>query len=251
MEVTMQNGSRDTVLSKAILIYESGRNGYQREASFASIHDVMNTGTVARPDVQIMPGSPVTQQALMNVMGKLADKYLLNTDLLPENILAFSPRHMMWWRPAGHSPVFFNNKELGKKSASVPHPALLFMVVEGTWSVWALSESRRPTLSTPLFHAPYFNVYDDGRICVGSASIPDRLSPSTIPTWESAFFDSEFTHVNGQKKKIAHVNGEYAFWKEMLNGAYQEFPLDLLVPMNITVVNAMTDMRNRLGVNNG
>lgn len=230
MNVNVNDGAVDAVLTHAILVY-SGRQAYSSDMNpvFASMHQVANVGTKAKPNTQILPGTPISRDGLMMALGSLADEYLYDTDLLPETLLGHSPKHMLWWRPAGRARVFFRNAELGKRSAVVSHPALVFMVAGSEWSVYALKDSVRPTMDTDLCHAPYFNVYDSGKICIGSAAIPDKLTPSTISTWESAFLESEFTHVNGHIKKVSHPRGEYAFWKEMLDGKYETFPTEYLV----------------------
>lgn len=245
MQVTVQDGAEKAILSHAVLLYTANdQYSSNRKTVFATVHDVADCGTKKKPNVQIMPGAPITKEGLISALGSLSDEYLCDLNLLPEHLLGFSPKHMIWWRPAGKARVFFRTKELGNKSAVVPHPALLFAVIGGQWSVHALKDSVRPTMDTPLFHAPYFNVYDHGNICVGSAAIPDRLSPSTIATWEQAFFESEFTHVNGQIKKIAHPRGEYAFWKEMLEGKYDDFPTELLVPKeNVVLADLLKPIR--------
>lgn len=244
MNVTVNDGAVNAVLTHAILIY-SGKQGYSSELNpvFASMHQVADVGTKAKPNTQILPGSPISRDGLMMALGSLADEYLYDVDLLPENLLGHSPKHMLWWRPAGHARVFFRNQELGKRSAVVPHPALVFMVAGNAWSVYALKDSVRPTLDTELCHAPYFNVYDNGKICIGSAAIPDKLTPSSIPGWESAFLESEFTHVNGGIKKVSHPRGEYAFWKEMLDGQYKAFPTEFLVPTGIKLTDLLKAVR--------
>ena len=230
MNVTVNDGAVNAVLSHAILIYSS-KQQYSSEVSpvFASVHQVADIGTKAKPNTQILPGSPISRDGLMMALGSLTDEYLFDVELLPETLLGHSPKHMLWWRPAGRARVFFRNPELGKRSAVVSHPALVFMVTGSEWTVYALKDSVRPTLDTELCHAPYFNVYDSGKICTGSAAIPDKLTPSSIPAWESAFLESEFTHVNGQIKKVSHPRGEYAFWKEMLDGKFASFPNEFLI----------------------
>ncbi|MBK4736046.1 PRTRC system protein B [Noviherbaspirillum pedocola] len=248
MQFDLEDGAVDATLTRAILLYETKANYAQSATTvLATVHDVADVGTAARPNVQIMPGLPITKDALVHALGTMAEEYLVCTDLLPERLLGFSPKHLFWWRPAGKSRVFFRCKELGQRAAIVPHPPLAFIVSGNAWYVFALAENKRPTLETELFHAPYFNVYDTGSICIGSANIPDKLQPGTLPLWESAFFDSEFTHVNGSVRKVAHERGEYAFWKEMLDGAYDEFPTDLLVPQKKTVKNLLDAVAARGG----
>lgn len=240
MKINIYDGVEQAAVSKAILLYtRKGRFSSNDDVIFASLHEVADTGTKARPNVQIMPGSPITRSALLAALGSLSDEYLYETELVPESLLSQSPKHLTWWRPAGKKVVFFDCKELGKRSAIVPHPALVFHVSAKGWHVLAMKESVRPTLETPLFHSPYFNVYDDGKICVGSAAIPEKRAAGTIPEWESAFFESAFTHVNGRIRKVSHPRGEYAFWKEMLDGVFETFPTEMMVPLDMTLANLL------------
>lgn len=238
---------RSLTLTRAICLYSEGHPAQSSSATYATVHEVANTGTEKSPKIEIMPGRPLTQEALLALVLKMAQKYSLNTELLPENVLSVSASHLVWWVPAKRRRVFFNNRELGQRSAEVPHPPLLFSVVKGSWSVYALRENLRPNEETAIYFTPYFNTYDDCSICVGSAAIPKSLSTKTIAEWESAFFESAFTHMNGRIKKIAHERGEYAFWKEMLDGVYPDFPLDLLVPAGFTLGQVMQNITMKFG----
>lgn len=242
MKIPVYNASQPASLTNAILIYSD-----QSKPVFASLHNISNVGCDDKPNLQVMPGSPVSKDGLLTLLGGLSERFSTNTDLLPENILAFSLKHLLWWLPAGSRRVHFDCKELGKRSAVVPHPALIFAVMQGGWYVWAMKESVRPTLTTPICHSPYFNVDDSGRICTGSANVPDDISPSTIHNWEKAFFDSAFTHTNGKVKKVALKDGEYGFWKRMLDGEYKSFPTKLLVPHKSKLADVMIKIRNNTG----
>jgi hypothetical protein len=53
----------------------------------------------------------------------------------------------------------------------VPSPPLIFLGHERDYRARAMSLKKGyPSPSSPLFHAPFPNVYEDGRICFGSAS---------------------------------------------------------------------------------
>jgi PRTRC genetic system protein B len=66
--------------------------------------------------------------------------------------------------------------------------------------------------------------------------VPTRIDVNSICGWEAGFFDSAFTHPNNGGKRIAYAKGEFAFWRDMLDGAFSEFPLDALVPTKGTVL---------------
>jgi len=240
----LQTGETSILLTQAIMLYSRcGAQGSVGDFTYATKHKVENFGTEANPNFQIAAGQPVTREAVVAMFEQLAKQLTLNVDFLPENVLSISADHMVWWTPACERNVFFNNRELGKRAGKVPHPGLVFAVVKGSWYVFALTGTERPKLDTPLCHAPYFNVYDDGLICAGSAARPKGIAAGAIPQWEAAFFDSEFTHINGGKKKASHPRGEYAMWKELLDGAYPKFPVEYLVPQESTIEGLMKAIR--------
>jgi len=244
-------GVTPIVLSQAILLHTREQDGGKaagQDVVYATVHPVQNFGSEARPNLQIAAGTALTREGIMAMFGMLAKQLTLNVDYLPEGVLSISADHMIWWVPACERNVFFNNVELGKRGAKVPHPPLLFVVVKDQWYVFALDKNERPKPDAKLFYAPYFNVYDNGGICIGSAAVPKGIAANAIPQWEAAFFDSAFTHVNGEVKKSSHQRGEYAMWKELLDGAYTAFPTEYLVPMKATVAILLKSLRKILGV---
>lgn len=246
----MSTGETNIALSQAILVYSDeskSHSGSVPAALYATVHPVQNFGTEAKPDFQIAAGRPLTREALKAMFEDMAKRHSLNTDIIPEHVLSISADHMVWWMPAGERNVFFNNKELGKRGAKVPHPPLLFAVVKHQWYVFALAKNERPNAETALQFAPYFNVYDSCAICIGSAQVPRGISANATAQWENAFFDSEFTHINGKEKKAAHPRGEYALWKELLDGVYQTFPVEFLAPTKLTLTTLMVSVRKALG----
>lgn len=231
--IPVQNDNQTAVLSDAILIYKQKAKGLSpTKTIFASIHKVETTGG---SKMEIMPGTPANKASLLALLESLTDKFTSSPDLLPEHVLSYSMSHLIWWTPACSRRVFFDCKEIGKRSAVVPHPALLFVISKNGWFVWALKDSKRPDLKTQLHLSPYFNVHDTGSICSGSAKKPKTISPATIYDWEKGFFDSAFTHTNGSVKKVKFRYGEYGFWKSMLDGKIKTFESKYLVPTSATL----------------
>ncbi len=244
-EFSLETGDTRLTLAGALLLYANPQN--RDKVEYVTKHEVVNTGTLEAPNQQIMAGSAVTADALIAMFEQLTTTHSLNTDILPENVLSISASHMVWWMPEGKRRTFFNCRELGQRWGNLPHPPLLFVVVKQTWYVFALPKNERPTGETPLCHAPYFNVYDNHSICTGSANVPRKATVAAIPEWEAAFFDSEFTHVNGRIKKASHPRGEYAMWKELLDNVYETFPMQFLVPAEKSLSEMMIDVRKQLG----
>src|SRR3546814_14223335 len=67
---------------------------------------------------------------------------------------------------------------------------------KGLW-VYALKGNRRPAVSTRLYHAPFFNVYANGSVCMGTAvfDMEDIAGlESFMEEWQTCFFRSYFSH---------------------------------------------------------
>lgn len=242
---SLQSGETRLNLTGALLLYSNSQS--RDSVAYVTKHEVLDVGTAEAPNQQIMAGTAVTPEALIAMFEQLTKTHSLNTDILPGNVVSISAEHMVWWLPEGKRRVFFKCKELGQRWGILPHPPLLFMVVKDLWYVFALPKNERPTSETDLCHAPYFNVYDNHSICTGSASVPRKSTVSVIPEWEAGFFDSEFTHPNGRIRKASHPRGEYAMWKEMLDGVYVTFPMQYLVSAETTLGAVMVDLRKKLG----
>lgn len=219
-------------LSKAILVYET--TGYGGKEGYATVHGVDPARQPgARP--QIRAGVPLTRQALSAVLNGLsADE---SFGFLPENVLAVGKGYMVWWSRPTQRRVFFQAKEpIGNRAGTTPHPGLVFAVDEEGWSVFAVKGDKRPTPESPLFQAPYFNVYGSGRICTGNVELPSLTTTDAIAAYEEAFFGSNFTHPNipAKGKLTRHADGPYTLWRELLDGKHRTFPAKCLVPLHQT-----------------
>lgn len=213
------------VLAKAILIYR----GSGPQDIFASIHDIQMDG----PKASILAGCPATRHAVRKLSRELsgADS---QPQFIPEEALYQDEETLIWWTRPCTRHVMFDTGEarIGSRGEAVPHPGLVFKVAGGSWHVWAVADTCRPTLTTPLFQAPYFNIATDGAICAGNVDLPRQVSYSTIGAWEDAFFRSTFTHTNNRtgERLVNFPDGAYAFWRAMLDQTYASFPADVLVP---------------------
>ena len=213
---------------RAIVLYQS------TTSSLATIHDV---DTDPAGKLMICAGELLTREALDSLVIQLNDASAMRS-VLPANVLAFEGGRMVWWYPASYQPILFNsadnefNTEVSGKS--VHHPALVFMAEPKRLSAMALAINERPGPSTPLFRAPYFNVYAKGNMCSGSVLLPSILSPAEIPVWEEAFFRTNFTHSNVHGEPLTtYKGGHNALWRAMVTA--RSFPIKSLVPMQITL----------------
>jgi len=78
---------------------------------------------------------------------------------------------VIWYRPAMTKQLNFSETLGIKGRPQVQLPATLYMVLNTTLYVFALSSDDRPDGRTKLYHAPFFNIYTDGNVCLGTAPI--------------------------------------------------------------------------------
>ena len=196
-------------LYQAVLLYHNEHSN----RVMATIHGVMQTET-NRPPV-LSAGQLLSTAALRELTRQLGTSS--QAEFLPDKVIARTSELIAWWTPASIRPMFFRKgSELANVSGKLfPHPALLFGVRSGVLFVRALPENKRPIASTKLAAAPYWNIDNDGRVCAGTMRVPKSLSVASIPTWQQAFFQSEFTHPGGAGRLTKRKGGTTALWKSL------------------------------------
>lgn len=228
MDIHTELGTTHFALRQALLIYreESGYGTGGR--AFGSVHDVLE----ANGEATLGPGRPATTEGIRRL--KEAFDGPPRTHFLPERVLAYSEAALVWHVRPSRQRLFFESQSevLGQVSGErFPVPGLVFKAAgEGAkkaLSVWAIRQQGRPDPDTILYHAPFFNVYRDGRVCLGSMPLPEAHVPSAAETWTRSFFASAFTHGAG----VRFLSGEpgYASTLEALAGSTERFPTGRLV----------------------
>ncbi|MGQ0597085.1 PRTRC system protein B [Aquabacterium sp.] len=219
-------------LEQAVLLYH-GRSG----GSLATVHDVVMVDGAPI----IGAGRPMSAKAARVLASSLL-KRAAHGGFLPETVLYLHGDVLMWWVPPTRRHLSFrvgddHAQAFGgqERGAAMPMPGLIFAASSNAWQVWAVKGHTRPTLTTPLYRAPFFNVYEDGGICQGSAPRPEGSTVDKIQAWNEAFFRSYFTHPNVTAKLVRYAGGSYAFWRDMLNGRYKRFPERVLVDAGTTL----------------
>src|ERR1019366_6803327 len=201
-------------LTEAVLVYRCGGDG-----AFASLHKVKQ----AEDGIPYLtPGEALTTAFLRTLAQGLGAQ--VKPEILPDNVLARTPDMLVWWsRPCQRVMFFGGVNEEGRKLNGLlfPHPPLIFKVVGRDFFVRAISTSSRPSSNTRLMTAPYWNT--DIRVCPGSMHVPDTFDVASIPQWEDAFFQSEFTHAAGAVRLTSHPEGFIGLWKSL--GGKRRFPV--------------------------
>jgi PRTRC genetic system protein B len=212
-------------LRDALLIYRESRR------SFITLHAV--TAQKQGPPL-LGPAQPLTTAFVEDLAESLSGG--ATAEVLPESVLAKTDRMIAWWTPRRVHRMFFENAE-GKaqqlNGKLFPQPPLVWRVAHGDLKIRALCENRRPKADTTLAVAPFWNLSDDGGVCLGSMRCPESASVGSIDAWEQGFYESAFTHAN--VGRLTRVEGGHdALWAK-LEGKRTVFPTDALIRLPQTL----------------
>ena len=167
--------------------------------------------------------------------------FLKPKGILPTNILQINPSEngsVLWFTKSMKKQLYFTeNLEISNGRAEVP--AMLWFANKRSLKIFALSSNQRPTEKTPLFYAPFFNVYENGNVCMGTVDVHIQNSTSLeefIKNWEDYFFNSYFSHLMNEHNPI---NGNCVnLWKSLIN-VEKPFPKEALKKANRTLKNLL------------
>lgn len=203
-------------------------------------------------DVSMVDGKPIIQpgrlfthddlQTLHSGLSKGASKR--GAVWVEPTLLAYGDGRTIWYSEPCKRAMFFKTTGSATNAMNckgmAPVPGLVWMRYREALYVFAVRGSKRPQFDTKLFQAPFFNVYDSGRVCEGTTIRPGDDAPNIA--WENAFFQSRFTHSNVHVKDgLIKGQDPYKFWTEMLRIPAEKFPEKRLVELNITV-GSLTEM---------
>lgn len=212
-------------LHDALLVYQG------RGTSFVTRHEIVDQQ--GKPPA-LGPAQPLTVNFVDSLVRSVRGH--LKVEILPEHILAKSDRMIAWWTPQRRRVMFYNNSEGKAKELNgkvFPQPPLVWLVLDGSLSIRALAENKRPSANTKLAVAPFWNLSSDGGVCTGSMRHPKSISVATIPSWEQGFYESNFTHSN-VGRLTRHKGGFDGLWTA-LAGKRQRFPSEMLIMLPETL----------------
>lgn len=167
--------------------------------------------------------------------------FLKPKGIIAPNILYTDPSEngfVMWCTKATCKNLFFvGGLDIPNGMANVP--ALLWVAGKEKLYIYALKGDRKPTENTPLYHAPFFNVYADGNVCMGTVDVNIKKSTSLeefTAAWEAYFFNSYFSHLMQNHNPVQGncVN----LWKK-LRETGEAFPKEVLKKAGRTIKNIL------------
>ncbi|WP_259065020.1 PRTRC system protein B [Mucilaginibacter sp. X4EP1] len=220
---------------KALLIYQSveqENDNYEHKPKevYVESYDIGKNG---KP-INAHPLSVKEMVALSEILQatqELKNNYLQSKGVLsPKLVYVHSQNngYAIWHTPPQEIVLFFSDS-LGIPSGKVKIPTLLWKATRDSVQVFALKGKAKPTADTALYYAPFFNLSQDGRVCMGTVNIQiDRQTclEDFMAKWESYFFNSYFTHTLGNYR---HCKGNLIqLWQEQV-ATGRDFPQDELI----------------------
>lgn len=228
----IENSQTSTELISALLMY-GDRNGV---LTHASLHNV-NRGII-QPST-----APLTMDALHTLEEGLrkglseSPRPTNGLAIWPENILFHDTRRRIiaWHVPAQKMLQRFNNADLGNRKASLFLPSFVLVQKEASLSICSVKSKDRPQGNSPTFHAPLFNTYENGDVCLGGIRLPFPETPEQLLQNQQQFFAGVNTHPNGNHSKTKYKFGIYALWKKLLDKPATPWRDIWLTPKGLTL----------------
>ena len=193
-------------------------------------------------------GSPVNPHPLtvreaqrlaksLDTREQAAKVFLTPQGILPCNILHINPSQngSVMWYTKPHTQQLHFAESLSLESGLVSVPALVWKADRKNVSVFALKGSSRPKASAPLHHAPFFNLYQNGNVCMGNVDVHIQQAASIeefTAAWQGYFFGSYFSHHIAGHQPIKE--NLISLYRELIEGG-GDFPVEKLVKNNLTI----------------
>lgn len=144
---------------------------------------------------------PLSHQAMRSIASSFIKKNALSMDfggLIANHLLLGINRPgvcaAMWYHPAETRKLNFSSHLKIKGQTAVQIPPILYLALNDNLYLFSLPDSSRPSGKTKLYNAPFFNIYVDGRVCLGTApvgKIRSKTFEGEAARFERAFYMAE------------------------------------------------------------
>jgi PRTRC genetic system protein B len=201
----------------------------------------LNNETVYFEYAPIIDGTPTAFAPLSDevsgvfarAMGAVADCKVggfINPQILYTSFNGIKP--IVAWYTEPQKRRLLCSPSLGIQTVTINLPWLLWVYDDKEVKMYACKE--KPSPDTKLFHAPFPNVYEDGRVCLGGGT---KVLDKTMYSFESvmqaadlAFFGTQFNHQHNPG-----IKGNLISLYKKMNGTDEPFPLNVLKPIRKTL----------------
>jgi len=171
---------------------------------------------------------------------ELQRNFLKPEGLLPKNVLYINPTqggYVVWHTPKQRVHLYFT-KSLNIPNGIASIPPLVWRASKDTLWIYALADDAEVNLQTPLYRAPFLNLYNDSKVCMGTVKIKiptDCLLEEFISKWQRHFFESYFSHTLGNSTVKGNI---IQLWQSLV-GTKKQFPIKSLLKTPYTLKNLL------------
>ena len=219
---------------KAIIIYGNPEN--ERQQVYVEAYDMDSNGSPI--NAHPLDASECAGLAhALDCSDELRRDFLRPKGLLPDNLLYLNPAYdgfALWYTKEQEVNLFFT-EQLGIPSGKAKVPPLLWKADKTRLYIYALKPAKRYTEQTSLYHAPFFNVHENGNVCMGTVDINIEqgcFMEDFITQWQQYFFSSYFSHLLGGHSPVKM--NIVQLWQEQVR-SQRAFPVELLVKHQKTI----------------
>jgi PRTRC genetic system protein B len=183
---------------KALVLYKKQYQNYNT-TYYVESYDMDGRGQPINAHPLTVRESEVLAKMLTVKKKKDEQRFLTPQGFLPKNVLYLNSGRnpCVIWHTAPQVTELLFDKELNIPCGKASVPALVWKADRNNLQVFAI-KGKTPDSDTALFQAPFFNLSQNGRVCMGNVkvNIPKDCSlESFINLWQSYFFNSYFTHL--------------------------------------------------------
>lgn len=219
-------------VSAFVLYMRNGDAGEESGKAYVEHFGIDSNGNPVNAHPLTVREAQRLSKLLQNSNENLRNSFLVPEGLMPANVLYTSTEDnglVIWHTKAAKRKMYFT-KSLAIPNAKVSVPALLWVATKEELRLFALKTNQRPKLETPLFHAPFFNMYEVGAVCMGTVDVQIKRSLSLeqfMQQWEEYFFNSYFSHLINEHNPVK--GSCFSLWKRLATEG-GSFPTEILKP---------------------
>jgi PRTRC genetic system protein B len=231
-DITQQFGTLYNPV-KAFVVYQ--KNSAEKSI-YVEAYDMDKNGCPINAHPLSLKESTQLASAL-DTSEELTRKFLKPSGLLPKNVLHLNPEHdgsAIWYTPAQKVSLFFV-EGLAIPNGNAFVPPLLWKASKNTLYIYAMYTDSQINEQTALYHAPFFNLYNDGKVCMGTVKVDIKADchlQDFMQSWEQYFFKSYFSHLIGN---TSPVKGNIIQLWQKLVGSGKPFPIKSLIKNGLTL----------------
>ena len=158
--------------TNAIVFYQTNERNKDTYVEYFDMDkngNPINAHPLSENEAKILAKSLTTKTQKEKNQDFLNPNGILSTRILQINPNAENGSAIWYTKSMKRQLYFTENLEIPNGMAEVP--AILWLANKRSLKIFALSSNRRPTEKTELFYAPFFNVYEDGNVCMGTVDV--------------------------------------------------------------------------------